>query len=478
MGLARPYVRLPRAVSRSYAPAELAGLYQFPRNVVGPDQTIGVIELGGGYRPADIRAAFAKWDLPAPLLTDVPVGGASNSPGGDADVEVALDVEIVAVIYAYCTGRPARVRVYFAPNTDAGFAAAVRQAALDGCATISISWGASEDTWGAAAIRDFDATAAAAVGLGSVIFAASGDNLSDDGDNDGGLPDCDFPAASPHVVGCGGTTKSPTAEVVWNEGGGGTGGGYSAFFPSQPWQIGAPTGPGRMVPDVAADADPATGYRVFVNGAWTVVGGTSAVAPLYAGLFAAVSSAAAQAGRPKLGNILPFLYKHPACFVDVTSGNNGAWKALSGPDPCTGLGVPNGTALLNAVLGTVTQPPAPPPAPPPSPPPVPPSPPEPQPVTQVLNGNVKIPIFGNCPMTGVITTLSDHGDDKGSPEIDPRSNAAPAVTIPQPILDLLDKYGKVVGMVLLSDLPAVLWWKTKTWSDVLKDVEAAITFAA
>jgi kumamolisin len=473
MNPARHYVRFPRAASRPWSVPALCAAYQFPTGVAGPGATIGIVELGGGYRPSDITAAFARWNLPAPVLTDVGVSGGTNSPGDDADVEVVLDIEIAAAAYSYCTGKPARVRVYFAPNSDAGFLAAVRKAAADGCATVSISWGGPEDSWGKAACQSFDAACADAAARGSVVFAASGDNLSDDGDGDGGQPDCDFPASSPHVVGCGGTAKTATAEVVWNQGGGGTGGGYSAYFPAQPWQVGVPAGPGRMVPDVAADADPATGYEIYVNGGWTVVGGTSAVAPLYAGLFAAITSAAAQAGRPKLGNILPFLYTHPACFADVTKGDNGAWRAGVGPDPCTGLGVPNGKALLDAVIGTVS-PPAPPPPPPnpvpPPAPPQPPSPPEPVPVTQILNGVVKMPLFGDCKMTGVIT-----------PAPGPAASAnlmVPGIGIPQPVLDLLDRYGKAVGMVLLADLPAVLFFKTKTWSDVLRDMMQAVGLAA
>jgi kumamolisin len=92
-----------------------------------------------------------------------------------------------------------------------------------------------------------------------------------------------------------------------------------------------------MVPDVAADADPNTGYLVVVNGQETQIGGTSAVAPLYAGLFAAV-------GR-KLGLVTPKLWQNPQAFTDITKGSNGAFRAGAGPDPCTGLGVPDGAAL-------------------------------------------------------------------------------------------------------------------------------------
>jgi subtilase family serine protease len=93
-----------------------------------------------------------------------------------------------------------------------------------------------------------------------------------------------------------------------------------------------------MVPDVAANADPNTGYEIIVGGKATVVGGTSAVAPLYAGLFAAFGV--------KLGFVNPELWANEkTCFTDITQGNNGAYEAKVGPDPCTGLGVPIGSKI-------------------------------------------------------------------------------------------------------------------------------------
>jgi kumamolisin len=154
----------------------------------------------------------------------------------------------------------------------------------------------------------------------------------------------DAPASCPHVVGCGGTNKTAQAETVWNDdpgktSGEGTGGGYSTVFSVQSFQVDAPPAPagskygkGRMVPDVAADADPNTGYEIYVHGATTVIGGTSAVAPLYAGLFAAFGT--------KLGFVTPKLWQNPAAFKDITSGGNGYYDAAVGPDPCSGLGSP------------------------------------------------------------------------------------------------------------------------------------------
>lgn len=349
-----PLVRRPHAAGISFDAPDLCKLYNFPTGITGADPIIAIIELGGGYQPSDIKAAFAKWGQPAPVLTDVSVDGGRNSPGDDADIEVLLDIQIAASAYTYCTGRAAHIRVYFAPNSGTGFADAVAQAARDGCTVTSISWGGPEDSWGSAACQAFDSVCATSVASGCTVLAASGDNNSGDGESGQHV---DFPASSPRVVGCGGTNKPRTGtETVWNDGQNGTGGGFSApgFFPVQSWQVGAQTGNGRMVPDLAADADPQTGYNVFANGSWTVVGGTSAVAPLVSGLLAAISCAA---GR-KLGNILTTIWSHPAAFVDITVGNNGVWRAKSGPDPCTGLGVPDGKGLLAVFLGNTVPPPS------------------------------------------------------------------------------------------------------------------------
>ena len=230
-------------------------------------------------------------------------------------------------------------------------ASAVTRAAQDGCDVCSISWGADEAVWGTAAAQAMENAAAAATGTGAgpgmVIFAASGDNDSGDG---GSTPaNVDVPASCPHIVGCGGTLKTANSETVWNDNpgqtaGAGTGGGYSTIFPPQAFQIGAPPPPagtqfgtGRMVPDVAADADPNSGYEIVVHGASTVVGGTSAVAPLYAGLFASFGT--------RLGFVTPRLWQNQGAFTDITQGNNGMYSAGPGPDPCSGIGVPIGTKI-------------------------------------------------------------------------------------------------------------------------------------
>ena len=352
-----PYFKLRRLVPHiqigPLAPApwlvpNLCSAYKWPTGLAGGG-VIAIVELGGGWVMSDMDAYFKSINQPVPSITDVSVDGTKNSPNqntgsnSDADVEVALDIQVAAAAYYAATGKAATIRIYWAQD----IAPAVQKAAQDGCDVCSISWGADENTWGKQNAEEMESAAATATDLGMIVFAASGDNNSSDGGNSPANVDC--PSSCPHVVGCGGTYKTTSTETVWNDSPGqtsgeGTGGGYSTIFPTQTFQIGIPKPPsgstygkGRMVPDVAADADPNTGYNITVHGAGTVVGGTSAVAPLYAGLFAAFGK--------KLGFVSPTLYKNPAAFSDITSGGNGYYSAGPGPDPCSGLGVPIGNKL-------------------------------------------------------------------------------------------------------------------------------------
>ena len=338
------------AAATSYTPLQLADTYSFPAGTDGSGQSIAIIELGGGYAQSDLDTYFGQLGITGPAVTSVGVDGASNQPGKDpqgADGEVLLDIEVAGAL-----APGAAMSVYFAPNTDAGFLDAVSEAvhATPTPAAISISWGQSEDAWTAQARTAMDGVFADAVTLGIVVTAAAGDNGSSDGATDG-RNHCDFPAASPNVLACGGTSLTAGAETVWNDGvgRGATGGGVSDAFPLPPRQSGAGVpGTGRGVPDVAGDADPQTGYQVYVDGKPAVIGGTSAVAPLWAGLIARL----AQATGGLLSGFADRLYAgatagaSPAGFRDITVGNNGAYSAGPGWDACTGLGSPDGTALL------------------------------------------------------------------------------------------------------------------------------------
>ena len=356
--------KLVQAAARdvSYTPPQLGAVYRFPAGTDGSGQTIAIIELGGGFGQSDLDTYFSGLGLATvPTVTAVGVDGASNVAGADpqgADGEVLLDIEVVGAL-----APAAAVVVYFAPNTDRGFVDAVSEAAQASPtpAAISISWGGPEDSWTAQTRAALDAALADAAALGVTVTVAAGDNGSGDGSTDG-TSHADYPASSPHALACGGTslhasttTGQVTSEVVWS-GDGATGGGVSAYYPLPAWQAGvgvpqragaAGAAGGRGVPDVAADADPATGYAVLIDGTATVIGGTSAVAPLWA----ALATRLVQAGGAPLGLLAPLLYAGattgavPAGFRDITVGNNGAYAAGAGWDACTGLGVPDGTAL-------------------------------------------------------------------------------------------------------------------------------------
>lgn len=335
---------------------DLCQAYQWPSAAAGGG-VIAIVALGGGWQPSDMEAYFSGIGLPQPVITDVSVDGSGNQPGvqgpvDGADVEVTLDIQIAAASYAAATGKAANIRVYWAAPELISIAAAVRAATADHCDVCSISWGADEAVWKAMGrgtghhyLQEMEAAVQAATSTGMVVFAAAGDSDSSDG---GPAPaGVTAPASCPHSIACGGTHKTASSETVWNNNpgnpyGAGTGGGYSKSFAPQSWQAGAPVGPGRMVPDVAAVADPRTGYLIHVQGKAEIIGGTSAVAPLYAGLFAGF-------GR-KLGFVAPTLWAHQVCFNDITQGDNGFYRARIGPDPCTGLGTPIGNRL-SALFG-------------------------------------------------------------------------------------------------------------------------------
>ena len=361
--IATPKFRINAAprVTSAFLPNAVGHAYGFPAGPsVGKGQCIGIIELGGGYLDSDNTAAFSAMGLPVPKVTAVGVSGGSNAPGdpGGADGEVALDIQVAGGV-----APGAVIAVYFAPNTSQGFVDAISQAVHDTKnrpSVISISWGSAETNWTAQARAAMNAALKDAATLGVTVCAASGDGLATDGESDG-KAHVDFPASDPYVLGCGGTLLHASGgkrgkETVWNSNGGGTGGGVSASFPRPAYQSGAKVpagegvGGGRGVPDVAGNADPNSGYLVVVAGKTEQIGGTSAVAPLWAGLVAGINATTAN----PIGFAHPQLYGDAAAFHDITSGSNKVgtigFKAAKGWDACTGLGSPN-WPQLQALFG-------------------------------------------------------------------------------------------------------------------------------
>jgi kumamolisin len=375
---AQPHFRI-RAAKKSFmaqdstakpmTPPQVAKLYNFPSSLDGSGQCIAIIELGGGFRAADLTAYFKSLGIKKPNVTAVSVGGAHNEPDGptkDANGEVMLDIEVAGAVAS-----GAKIAVYFAPNTDEGFLGALNAAVHDSArnpSVISISWGSSEASWTEQAKSDFDSACADGKTMGVTVTVSAGDHGAPDTDDPTETrANVDFPASSPNVLACGGTrltgdATGVTSETVWNSRDGwATGGGVSEFFGLPAYQkgIGVPKSinpggkVGRGVPDVCGDADSDTGYIIRVNGSNQVIGGTSAVSPLWAGLIALLNSKRTQA----LGFITPKLYAlkpSASAFHDITEGDNGVnkvkgYRAKPGWDPCTGLGSPHGANLLAAL---------------------------------------------------------------------------------------------------------------------------------
>ena len=353
-----------RASNSSFTPPQLASLYKFPSGLDGSGQCIGIIELGGGFKPGDIKTYFNSLKLPVPHVKAISIDGGRNHPtnANSADGEVMLDIEVAAALAPKAT-----IAVYFAPNTDKGFLDAITTAIHDNAnkpSVISISWGSAESSWTTQAMTQFDQAFQTAASMGVTVCVAAGDSGSSDSVTDG-QPHVDFPASSPFALGCGGTKlmasgSTITAEVVWNENStsSATGGGVSGFFALPAYQKNANVPPvagstgqtGRGVPDVAGDADPSSGYQVRVDGHNLVIGGTSAVAPLWAGLIALMNQ---KLPKP-VGYLNPLIYgslSGQGLFNDITSGNNGSYSAQSGWDACTGWGSPIGGKLLQALGG-------------------------------------------------------------------------------------------------------------------------------
>lgn len=355
-----------------YTPPELGRLYDFPAEADGAGQTLVIISVTGGFRQQDMEDYFNQLGLRVPQLDVIGIDGAGNTPGpvdvppSAADIEALLDVQIAGAL-----APGARLVDYFAPNTEQGVVDAVRAAihTINPPTAISISWGSTEKGLTSRfrdALEEFFRDAAA---LGITVCAATGDAGSGNNEYDGGSH-VNYPASSPHVLAVGGTTlfgdpasNTIHSETVWNTGAGrATGGGVSDLFDLPRWQADAGVPPrfgrsesGRGLPDVSANADSLTGYQILMNGQLGFVGGTSAAAPLWAALVCRLSQSL---GRP-LGLLAPLVYRDlttgqvTAGFRDIVAGDNGAYAADPGWDPNSGLGSPDGVALLAALRSRI-----------------------------------------------------------------------------------------------------------------------------
>lgn len=335
------------------SPVQVAKAYNFPKGINLSKRSVAVIELGGGYFAEDIYQYCDKLGVARPQMHFYGVDGAGNSwfPQA-ADTEVQLDQCVIAAVAPGVT-----INTIFAPNTSAGFADAINYA-VKSLPTkpdaISISWGGPEDSWDTADCAAMNTAFQDALAAGIGVYCASGDNGSSDGETDG-KPHVDFPASSAFVTACGGTrlivdaNGKRTAEKAWSlaDGNGATGGGISTMFSKPAFQSNIGMNSMRLVPDVAGNADPASGYNIKADFVDQVVGGTSAVAPLYAALHVLLQSYFPQ----PLGDLRPVFYSLASSeYFDVIDGSNGDYNAKAGFDLCTGIGVVDGAAVLHHIV--------------------------------------------------------------------------------------------------------------------------------
>jgi len=345
---------------------ELVKIYDFPTGLDGSGQTIGLIELGGGYRDSDLDQYFQKLNLRRPHLTSVSVDGHENSPTNSGpDSQVEADIEITGAV-----APGAEIVVYFSGSEPEGFLHGIQAAVQDTAhhpSVISIGWGGPEGVAGMQReeVAKFNEVLHQAADRKITVVAASGDNGARDIQTESRLR-VDFPASSPWVLSVGGTTlvtrgNSRISETVWNNGalGGASGGGVSEIFDRPEWQakVRVPHGlaarSGRGVPDVAINAGPDGGYRVLIDGADVVIGGTSMSAPMWAGLIVLLNQGL---GR-RLGFFNPLLYERldkTAAFHSILVGDNGTpemsgYCAEPGWNAATGWGTPDGGKLLEAL---------------------------------------------------------------------------------------------------------------------------------
>ncbi len=325
--------------------ADVARSYDYPDDLDGRGGRAAILQFGGGFEQRDLDKHFRALNLPVPAIETIAVAGGANAPGSPEDAEVLLDIEVLGA-----TAPGAALVLVFSENSERGWIEAVAAAvhATPTPTVISISWGALESSWTQQGLKTLDGLLQDAALLGITVCCSSGDH----GSSPNGPAEVAFPASSPHVLACGGTSLDPGgAEQAWGNAHGASGGGFSSVFERPAWQRSLAGGGGRAIPDVSGNADP--GYAIVVGGAQSGGGGTSAVAPLVAGL---VLRLAQQLGR--IGYLTPLLYADAevrGAWRDVTSGANGAYRAGAGWDAVTGWGSPRGKALL-AALGTTTSP--------------------------------------------------------------------------------------------------------------------------
>ncbi len=354
-----------------YIPSDI--LHAYGANTLsqtGAGQTIAIVISAYPFT-SDLTQFWTTCNISQSLanITEEEINGgppafnASDPSIVDDYTEASLDVE-----WSSSIAPAAKIRVYAIPALDdTDLVAAYQQIYNDatnttlafGIHVVSISIGGSEGSLASMATDDQDFAQLASAGL--TVFVSSGD--------DGSSPGAESPASDPNVTGVGGTnitlnttTGNVTSETVWNDAFGASGGGQSAVYAKPVWQTGTGVlgaNQNRMVPDVAAPADTATGCLIVINGANETIGGTSWGAPTWAGFATLINQALATNNPPTtLGLLGPKIYPllGSDCFSDIISGNNGAYSAGLGYDMCTGIGRPVFPALFQELTTVVEAP--------------------------------------------------------------------------------------------------------------------------
>lgn len=328
----------------------------------GSGQVIALFELAD-YLDSDIAQYASYFGLPAPKLKRVLVDGGSHT---GIDAEATLDIELVLAL-----APQSQVYIYEGPNSGQGILDTYNRIATDNIAKqVSTSWGLGENLSNPQTIQAENAIFKQMAAQGQTIYAAAGDSGAFDDYiyNSSKALIVDDPASQPYVVGVGGTnlkvnsaSGAYASESVWNNGlgRGAGGGGVSSIWPIPTWQTNLSSTYSktyRNVPDVALNSDPATGYSIFYNGQWTIYGGTSCAAPLWASFTSLVNQKLAAAQQPSLGFANPIFYSicksssYAIDFHDVTSGNNLYYSAGIGYDNASGWGSFNGVNLFASLI--------------------------------------------------------------------------------------------------------------------------------
>ncbi len=366
-----------KEIYTGWTPLEVARHYGLTTEPDGTGQALAIIDMGEVLDLDELKLDFDKLGVAMPDIRIVDFGGDAMPQLGTAAIETHIDVEVIGSL---CPN--AKIRVYRCGFNFPALADAITRAVADDVDVISISWGTREDALGSGDIARIEDALRQSRKAGVTVCAASGDagasGMTDRKthvpipDPKGGVH-CIYPGSSAQVLSCGGTQIMEVGEVrrevAWNNtasGGRATGGGVSRQFELPDWQAGIQiaslnrgSGPGRIVPDVAAAAAVRDWTFYDQSGKVDLEGGTSAVAPFFAALIALANQQRKAAGKPRLGFVNDRLYglvPGGGLFTDITEGNNAntphgpGYAARKGFDACTGWGTPRADALIEALV--------------------------------------------------------------------------------------------------------------------------------